>query len=180
MECNCMASLGIRGRGTVQEKGVMMIKSRQLLMMRDTMLLTIMTMRLMRDGDDSDSDAESFDGTLTGLISMIAEEGTGSHISREVAAAADSSDNATYNVSTAAASAWNILAWNSRNCTDHPARKAYACCRGGGGASCAAVIRKFDPGGEGTMVNMYEKRKRGSIGDMTRERSVGVGRAVAA
>ena len=131
-----------------------MIKSRQLLMMRDTMLLTMMRMRLTRDGDDVASDAESFDGMLAGFISMIAEEGTGSQISREVAAAADRSDKATYNVSTAAASAWNILAWNSRNCTDHPARKAYACCKEGGGASCAAVIRKFEPGGEGTMVNM--------------------------
>ena len=101
-------------------------------MMRDTMLLTMMTMRLTRDGDDVASDAESFDGMLAGFISMIAEEGTGSQISREVAAAADTSDKATYNVSTAAASAWNILAWNSRNCTDHPARKAYACCKGGG------------------------------------------------
>jgi hypothetical protein len=95
MECNCMASFGISGRGTVQEKGVMMIKSRQLLIIRDTTLLTMMMMRLTRDGDDVDSDAESFDGMLAGLIAMIAEEGTGSQISREVAAAADRSDKAT-------------------------------------------------------------------------------------
>ena len=140
--------------GNSPGEGVIMIKSRQLLMMRDTTLLTMMTMRLMRDGNDVVSDAERFDGMLAGFISMIAEEGTGSQISREVAAAADRSDKATYNVSTAAASAWNILAWNSRNCTDHPARKAYVCCMGGGGASCAAVSGKFEPGGEGTMVNM--------------------------
>ncbi len=123
MVCNCKASFGMRGRATVHEKGVIMMSSRLLLMMRDKMLLTIMTVRRMRDDKDV-SAAETFGSPSDSFTSFIDEgRGSGSQTSRDVAAAAERSDSATYAVSAAAAWVWNMVLLNARNCTVHAVSK---------------------------------------------------------
>ncbi len=78
MEYNSKASFGTSGRGTVHEKGVMMMRSKQLLATSDERLPTTDTRRVM-SGDADDCAA--------------AEHG-GSHMTRAEAAAADRRERA--------------------------------------------------------------------------------------
>ena len=133
MECSCSACFGRSGRGTVHENGVMIMRSRLLLTMREKTLLTTTILRMMREDD--------------------ADDGKGSTTSRAVAAAAESRDTVVNRVKAAAASAWNMSIEKLRNCTVHRERTEYACCMDAGGDSWAEVIRT-GPGGEGTISNM--------------------------